>query len=198
MAICLVEFMSVQFEIESIVSIANRGYYVLARHLIPGQEFHITCKSFLGDVELVDYIDIPRAINEKGEQRTDLFSFHIKNPEDNKKLAKNQIAELLPGNSIHCLIPWHFTDTDFTKQLEREINSKHILFGKKVKTIARRQDNDDVLFEVENASFKYAMVHLTWAQTILRDSIFPRTITYTDWIDAYENRIVKDNNDWED
>lgn len=41
--------------------------------------------------------------------------------------------------------PWYETDQDLTKQLKIEIDSNHVLADKKVKTIARRDDNDDVL-----------------------------------------------------
>jgi len=95
------------------------------------------------------------------------------------------------------LKPWHSDDTDLTVQLHREINKNHILYGKPVKTIARRQDNDDVLFEVDSADFKYAMVHLTWSQKILEDSKYPRTETYKNWEEVYENRIIIDHQGWE-
>jgi len=72
------------------------------------------------------------------------------------------------------------------------------MHGKRVKTIARRQDNDDVLFEVDGPDFKYAMVHLTWAQKKLKDPKYPRTKTYRDWQDVYEHRIIIDHEGWED
>jgi hypothetical protein len=190
--------MAVQFEIESVIKVTNRGYYVLARRLISGQNFVVTDKSFLGGVELTKYLDIPRATNEKGEQRQDLFSFNIKNDDDNSKLKPKTVVELIPGDTIHFLKPWHSDNKDLTIQLHREINKKHILNNKPLKTIARRQDNDDVLFEVDNADFKYAMVHLTWSQKTLKDSKYPRTETYENWQEVYENRIVIDNQDWED
>lgn len=96
-------------------------------------------------------------------------------------------------DKLHCLPPWHFADTELSNQLEREINPNHILYNKNVKTIARRQDNDDVLFEVLNADFKYAKVHLTWSQEVLADSEYPSTKTYKDLKDVYENLIVPDN-----
>jgi hypothetical protein len=189
--------MLVQFEIESVFKITNRGYFVSARHLIPEQNFLITDKSFLGGVELNKYLDVPRAINDKGEQRSDLFAFHLKNDEDRTKLTPMTIVALIPGNSIHYLKPWHSANIDLSVQLHREINIKHILYGKEVITIARRQDNDDVLFELEGADFKYAMVHLTWAQQTLKDSKYPTTIFYKDWQDVYENRILVDHKGWE-
>jgi hypothetical protein len=190
--------MAVQFEIESIIKVANRGYYVFAKQLTPGQNFAVTDKSFLGGVELAKYLDIPRTTNDKGEQRYDLFSFHIKNEEDNNKLHPKTIVDLTPGDTLHYLKPWHSDEIDLAVQLHREINKEHILYGKSVKTVARRQDNDDVLFEVGNADFKYAMVHLTWAQKTLNDAKYPTTKTYKDWQDAYENRIIIDHEGWED
>lgn len=189
--------MSVQLEIESVFKITNRGYFVLARQLTPGQNFVVTDKSFLGGVELTKYLDIPRATNDKGEQRLDLFAFHLKNDEDNNKLKPNTVVELTPGDTLHYLKPWHSDNVDLTVQLRKEINKKHVLYGKTVKTIARRQDNDDALFEVENTDFKYAMVHLTWAQKTLDDSKYPTTKTYKDWQDVYENRIIIDHQGWE-
>lgn len=105
---------------------------------------------------------------------------------------------LTPGDTIHFLKPWNPDDTDLTAQLQREINKEHILYGKAVKTVARRQDNDDVLFEVEGAAFKYAMVHLTWAQKTSDNAMYPRTETYKNWQDVYENRIIIDHKGWED
>lgn len=190
--------MTVQFEIESVVKTTNRGYYVLARHLTPGQNFVVTNKSFLGGVELTTYLNIPRATNDKGERRYDLFVFHLKNEEDVSKLKPKTVVELIPGDTLHYLKPWHPDKTDLTVQLHREISKKHILYNKPVRTIARRQDNDDVLFEVDNADFKYALVHLTWTQKTLEDSKYPRTETYKSWQEAYENRIVIDHQGWEE
>ena len=189
--------MAVQLEIESVFKITNRGYFVLARQLTPGQNFVVTDKSFLGGVELTKYLDIPRATDDKGEQRYDLFAFHLRNDEDNDKLKPKTVVELIPGDTLHYLKPWHSDDVDLTVQLHREINKKHILYGKPVKTIARRQDNDDALFEVDNADFKYAMVHLTWAQKTLDDSKYPRTETYKNWQEVYEKRIIIDHQGWE-
>ena len=68
--------MAVQFEIESILQIPDKGYYVFAKQLIRGQNFALTNKSFLGGVELAKYLDIPRSTDDKGDQRDDLFVFH--------------------------------------------------------------------------------------------------------------------------
>ncbi len=44
--------MPVQFKIESIFDFANSGCFVLAQHLLPGQDFVVTEKSFLGGAEI--------------------------------------------------------------------------------------------------------------------------------------------------
>lgn len=189
--------MAVQFEIESIIKVSNRGYFVFARQLTPGQDYFITDKSFLGGVELTKYLDIPRITNEKGEQQYDLFAFHLKNDEDNYKLKPKTIVELIPGDTLHFLKPWHPVDVDLNVQLRKEIHKDHILYGKPVKTVARRQDNDDVLFEVSNADFKFALVHLTWAQKSLDNPKYPRTETYKNWQEVYSKRIIIDHQGWE-
>lgn len=187
--------MAVQFEIESIIIIDSGECFVFARHLTPGQEFTVTDKSFFGGIELTRYLDIPRTVNDK--QRYDLFAFHIKNVDDNDKLEPNTIVELVPGNTLHYLKPWYSDETDLATQLHREINERHILYGKSVKTIARNQSQDDVLFEVNNADFKYVVVHLTWSEKALDNSEYPRTETYKHWQEVYENRIVIDHQGWE-
>lgn|ERR1700744_3842356 len=88
--------------------------------------------------------------------------------------------------------PWHWDDTDLTRQLYREISESHVLFAKTLRTIARRQDNDDVLFQLENDDYLYAVVHLTWSQKTLQDPYYPRTELYKDWNDLYFDRILAD------
>lgn len=190
--------MPVQFKIESIFDVAGKGCFVLAKHLSTGQHFAVTEKSFLGGVEIKKFLEQPRAFDENGRHREELFAFHLKNDLDASQLSVDTIVDLVPGNHIHCLLPWYFTDLDLSVQLRREINENHVLFGKLVKTIARRQDNDDVLFELDDTDFKYAVVHLTWSQKTLTDSHFPTTRLYKNWQAVYEDRIANDSIGWED
>lgn len=89
--------------------------------------------------------------------------------------------------------PWYLSSVDLTEQLFREISKNHILFAKSLKTIARRQDKDDVLFQIENDQFKYVVEHLTWSKTQQPDKRWPTAKLYKDWNDLYANRIVTDN-----
>ncbi|WP_190811668.1 hypothetical protein [Flagellimonas sp. S3867] len=91
--------------------------------------------------------------------------------------------------------PWYWTNQNLSGQLEKEIGKSHILFDKKVKTLARRQDNDDVLFLVEDNSF--AVVHLTWSNNSHYDGQYPITLEYDSWEELYENRILKDKEEFE-
>ena len=94
--------------------------------------------------------------------------------------------------SKELLKPWYWSSMDLTEQLHKELSDVHILFAKSLKTIARRQDNDDVLFQLENDYYKYAVVHLTWTQEKQTDRRWPATELYKDWDDLYKNRILVD------
>lgn len=89
--------------------------------------------------------------------------------------------------------PWYWTDQDLTKQLRKEISFTHVLFFRKTKTIARREDCDDVLFELRN--HKFAVVHLTWQQFPHTDRKWPQATIYKNWQDVYEKCILIDNAD---
>jgi hypothetical protein len=51
----------------------------------------------------------------------------------------------------------------FLVELLLELKPGHPLFGLPVAAVARRYDQDDVLFEVLDGSGRVAEVHLTWA-----------------------------------
>lgn len=87
--------MNATFEIEEIIRITNRGYFVLGRIQESGINCQITENSKLGNVEIEKFMDIPRVLDEKGNQRLDLFAFKLKNRSDKSKLFKGQIVELI-------------------------------------------------------------------------------------------------------
>src|SRR5688500_17450198 len=104
----------------------------------------------------------------------------------------------LPANFSQLLEPWHRCNTDLVKQLLREIRDDHVLARMTLKTIARRQDNDDVIFEIFNNEYKYAVVHLTWSNKTLNSNIYPSTQLYKSWQDLYKNRIIQDHKNFGD
>jgi hypothetical protein len=92
-------------------------------------------------------------------------------------------------------LPWCWTKQSLGHQLEKEINRHHILYGQTFQTLGRRQDNDDVLFLVENNRF--AVVHLTWRDQPHEDNYLPATQFFETWEDLYKNRILIDKTEFE-
>jgi hypothetical protein len=93
--------------------------------------------------------------------------------------------------------PWYWSEQDLNDQLSSELGEKHLLFRKKVITLARREDNDDVLFQILNSEFEFAVVHLTWSGNIDEEGKWPITKTYKNWNDLFENRIKVDHEDYQ-
>lgn len=73
--------------------------------------------------------------------------------------------------------PWEaaFPDNRLLQVLHSELGPLHVLYGKNLVAIARRDDNDDVLFEVKDGEFRYAIVHLTWSGRQEPNPKWPRT-----------------------
>jgi hypothetical protein len=94
------------------------------------------------------------------------------------------------------LEPWASVDNSafYENELKNEVGFLHPLKWKKVRTIGRRTDCDEVLYEVLSGNIKYAVVHLTYSKK--RKHRFPKTKFYTNWMDVYENRLLQDHNEW--
>lgn len=185
--------MPIYLEIEGVFSVTNRGVFVMAKQIDPALNFYVTEKSFLGGIELEKFLDVPRSIDENGKQRC-IVALKLKNPEDKEKLAVGSIHEIIPGNKIHFLSPWHETEDESLKEeLHKELSKGHVLYGKKVKASARRSDMDDVLFELIDDENQYAVVHLTWSRKAERDKKYPVARLFKNWLDLYNNCIVPDH-----
>ena len=85
------------------------------------------------------------------------------------------------------LEPWYALSdeacTTLSAELSRELPPQHVLKGVPVKCLARRQDRDDVLFELNDGSGRLAVVHLTWQ--VEREPSWPRTVVYagvSEWL----------------
>ena len=91
-------------------------------------------------------------------------------------------------SDINWLEPWDSLTVEsnyFEKELYREVSEQHILFNKTVTALGRRYDCDDVLFEIHNSVFNFAVVHLTYSSRREEEQRYPRTKTYKDlnhWI----------------
>jgi hypothetical protein len=62
-------------------------------------------------------------------------------------------------------------------ELHSELGASHPLFSVSVVALARRYDQDDVLFELPDS--RVAEVHLTWSCKPERDPHFPRTTIFS-------------------
>ena len=85
---------------------------------------------------------------------------------------------------MEWLVPWHSVADDpaqvagMERELRRELSAGHPLFGLPVRTLARRQDCDDVLFAVEDGTGRVAVVHLTWTSSPPDQQPFPWTVLF--------------------
>ena len=90
------------------------------------------------------------------------------------------------------LLPWVGTAApDFpggvAGRFALEVAPGHRLEGRSLRTVARRQDTDDVLFEVDADPPFYASVHLTWSAERETNPSMPWTrlyLTLEEWRQA--------------
>ncbi|MGD9125978.1 MAG: hypothetical protein PVH19_01260 [Planctomycetia bacterium] len=78
-------------------------------------------------------------------------------------------------------------------ELQREIANDHLLWGKKVRAIARRIDSDDVLFEVEGIEPTYAVVHLTYSGKREQDPTFPAVTLFSSLDQWMREEMIPDH-----
>lgn len=97
------------------------------------------------------------------------------------------------------LEPWQPIERDDQRraleaELHRELAPDHPLYGLKPTAIARRQDNDDVLFSLTDG--RLAVVHLTWMVNQDRPP-YPAADFYTSTDAFILERLLPDNRDWD-
>jgi thiol-disulfide isomerase/thioredoxin len=117
---------------------------------------------------------------------------------DNSKIFMRSISDEVASYADKKLLqPWQPVDNPafYESELKKIVSFFHPLNWKNVRAIANRTDCDEVLFEVLNGRFKYAVVHLTWKKENSRK--FPTTKFYKDWQDIYTNRLWEDHKKWE-
>jgi hypothetical protein len=96
-------------------------------------------------------------------------------------------------------VPWHRTSQTLHDELRRELSSQHQLYGVTARAVARRQDNDDVLFELfgSDAPADFAVVHLTWSGRRDQFPNFPSTELYPTFAHWVANYMTPDADDWD-
>ena len=96
--------------------------------------------------------------------------------------------------------PWLLIEPVFAAaacaELRRELGPYHILKGKSVTALARRQDCDDVLFSIDGAARECAVVHLTYSRKEEADPAWPFTEVFSS-IEAWcTERMLPDHEDF--
>jgi hypothetical protein len=89
--------------------------------------------------------------------------------------------------------PWQpiQSDENLAGEAARELSDGHPLYGKKLKAIARRQDQDDVLFELIDDTPRVAVLHLTWSGKREKPP-WPRSDIYQSLDDFAKSRMESD------
>lgn len=80
------------------------------------------------------------------------------------------------------------------KELKRELHRKHPLYRMGVILIGQRQDNDDILVELEDG--RIAVVHLTWKGRS-ESGPWPSTRVYQDKKDFWDHEMKQDISEWD-
>ena len=61
---------------------------------------------------------------------------------------------------------WYYPEEEIARglhaELQRELSTGHLLFGRSVETFAYRRDQDDVLFRHQDEPDRFTIIHLTW------------------------------------
>jgi hypothetical protein len=99
---------------------------------------------------------------------------------------------------MQWIAPWEpvVNGPALESELRREIVMGHPLYGRSAVAVARRVDCDDVLFRVDHARYKLAVVHLTWRMKPEPDPTYPQSQLFADWNDWIANCMKPDNNDY--
>lgn len=82
-----------KFQIEQIFSIKDKTY-LLTKSQDTNVNFKLSDNSFLGDIEIENWFDIPRAIDDNGNQRIDTFAFVLKYEADKERIKEGEILGL--------------------------------------------------------------------------------------------------------
>jgi sporulation protein YlmC with PRC-barrel domain len=109
------------------------------------------------------------------------------------RLVSDEVAGFIDRK---MLVPWDKVEegNHFDKELKQELSFFHQLRWRRFKAVGKRQDRDEVLFEIKSGRNKYFVVHLTYRKEKSID--YPRACFYRDWNDVYTSLILIDHKQW--
>jgi hypothetical protein len=97
--------------------------------------------------------------------------------------------------NMEWLEPWTDSVPGMEEELDREVSAHHPLYHINARAVARRMDNDDVLFYLLDHQPPLAVVHLTWREENSPD--WPYTLFYDSIEDFRTRRMRADALDFE-
>jgi hypothetical protein len=98
--------------------------------------------------------------------------------------------------TLEWLPPWQATETDFGAELRREASPGHPLYQVEAVAVARRVDQDDVLFWLPAGPTHLGFVHLTYPARRERPRDWPSTQLYSTVSDWVERVMRRDHNEF--
>ena len=86
--------MNPTFQIESIFDIGGKGKFLALNPLNGKMDFQLTDYSTIDGIRIKNFFEIPRVLDDKGNQRLDIFVFQLENVLDAEKLTEGQNVSL--------------------------------------------------------------------------------------------------------
>lgn len=84
----------------------------------------------------------------------------------------------------------HYDDIPkITRELNREICKKHILYNAPACALGRQSNTGHFLFQVDAENHKFAWIHLTWRKEL--DPTWPNIKLYTSFQEWYDDESSK-------
>ena len=104
------------------------------------------------------------------------------------------LAEMSAADAPELIPPWTTVRNGaaLETELARELGPGHPLHGVRARAIARRGDNDDVLFALERGPAPFAIVHLTWSGRVEADPAWPG-FELIETLSAWRDRVSLDH-----
>lgn len=102
---------------------------------------------------------------------------------------------------IEFLEPWVALEANaefIQRELVAEVGTGHLLYGREMRAVARREDCDDVLFVSTDEPPLVAVVHLTYARRPETDPRFPSTTIFESIEQWIERGMKSDHKDYFD
>ena len=117
-------------------------------------------------------------------------------PHPKRSAKMSELEHLLGFELLEPWVPVAADPSTLSAELHKELREDGLLFGRSTNALAMRQDCDDILFEVDGLSERFAVVHLTWSGQRDSNSGWPHTELFRDAEDWRLRCMVPDHEDF--